>query len=423
MKRFIARALCACLFVVVAPRAAADDPTLAQAIDAALAGNPALQAFTFRLREQDAKFAQAGLRPAPELGFEAENLLGSGATRGMRSAEFTLSLSQVVELGGKRDARREVAAAQRGTLDNERQAQQLDVLAEVTRRFITVATRQAQQQMLDDAVRLAERTAAGAERRVRAAKSPHAELDRARIALDRAGLDARRAASQFDTAKRRLAAIWGARQTVIDGRVFDAVRADLFQLPDVADFEPLAERLEANPDLLRFASDARLRDAELRLAVAERAPDIGVAGGLRRLQDGDDTALVASLSVPLFGARRAQPQLAAAHAARDLLDVERRGAQLDARTVLYALHHDLAAAVLDAETLRDDILPRASEALQETEYAYQRGRYGYVELADAQREYLALQAALIEASSNAHGFAIEIERLTGAPLGAAGALP
>ena len=70
----------------------------------------------------------------------------------------------------------------------------------------------------------------------------------------------------------------------------------------------------------------------------------------------------------------------------------------------------------EAETLKTDMLPRVQEALKETEYAFTRGRYSYLELVDAQREYLAVQAALIDAATDAHELRTEIERLTDAPL-------
>src|SRR3546814_18676707 len=85
------------------------------------------------------------------------------------------------------------------------------------------------------------------------------------------------------------------------------------------------------------------------------------------------------------------------------------------RSTLYELHRELGAALDEAQTLRDDILPRTSEALRETQYAYDRGRYSYIELVDAQREFLALRAALIDASRNAQSLRVEMERLTNAP--------
>ena len=424
MSLFLSRVLGACLLsvVIAQPLALAAEPaagaplTLHQAVAAALRGNPQLQTFAFEFRAGDARTQQAGLRPAPEIFVGLENFAGSGDTRRLDGAEATFALSQVIELGGKRDARMGAAQAGRDALDIARQTVQLDVLAEVTRRFIVVAQRQQQVQLARSAAELADKTVVASERRVNAAKSPHAELDRARIARDRFLLAQRLALTELDTARKQLAATWGESQPVIDGEVFGEVKADLFTLPPRSDFAELVARLAANPDFLRFASEARLRDAELRLAATRRRPDLTLSGGLRRLEATSDQAFVASVSIPLFSGRRAGSYIAEAQANRELVDAERRVAQVKAEAMLYELHRQLVQAVLEANTLKDDILPRSAEALKETEYAYERGRYSYLELVDAQREYLAVQATLIEAAASAHTLRAEIERLTNAPL-------
>ncbi len=48
---------------------------------------------------------QAGLFPNPEAEFEADNFLGGKDFTGFRGAEYTLSASQLFELGGKRSSR------------------------------------------------------------------------------------------------------------------------------------------------------------------------------------------------------------------------------------------------------------------------------------------------------------------------------
>ena len=53
-------------------------------------------------------------------------------------------------------------------------------------------------------------------------------------------------------------------------------------------------------------------------------------------------------------------------------------------------------------------------ALKNTEYAFERGRYSYLELTDAQQELLDLRGTLIDAAALYHLTRIEIERLTGA---------
>ena len=56
------------------------------------------------------------------------------------------------------------------------------------------------------------------------------------------------------------------------------------------------------------------------------------------------------------------------------------------------------------------------QVLEDTEYAYERGRYGYVELIEAQRATLTAERAQIDAAARAQELQNEIERLAGEPL-------
>ena len=108
-----------CLFVIsflaaASAIAATGAPlTLEQAISAAMQGDPRLRTYSFRFRAEDARAQQAALRPAPEASFELENVAGTGELGGFDAAEATFALSQVIELGDKRDARIGTALASR----------------------------------------------------------------------------------------------------------------------------------------------------------------------------------------------------------------------------------------------------------------------------------------------------------------------
>jgi cobalt-zinc-cadmium efflux system outer membrane protein len=385
--------------------------TLTQAVAATLARNPDLQASTYELRAAEARITQAGLRPVPELGLELENFAGSGAVRGTDALETTLTLSRVIELGGKRDARITTAGAARDLVNVERQTQQLDVLAEVARRFIRVASDQEQLRLARRATELARQTVAAVETRVKAARSPEVELYRARITLTQAEVEQQRGERELLSSRHKLAAMWGSSEDS-----FESVRADLYVLPETGEFAPLMARLEKNPDFLRFASEARLRDAEIRVAQTQRRRDITLGAGLRRLEETSDQALVASVSIPLFAPRRADAAVAEAEAFRGRVDSDRTAAMVRAQAQLFELYQELKHSVIEAQTLRTTVMPQLEEVLKQTEYAWQRGRYSYLEWVDAQREYVAVQRSLIEAAANAQLFQIEIERLTNAPL-------
>ncbi len=215
----------------------------------------------------------------------------------------------------------------------------------------------------------------------------------------------------FAVGRRQLAATWGAQDDA-----FGVIRADLYRVPGFTDFPALAARLEANPDFLRFSSEARLRDAELRLASSLSRPDIAFSAGVRRFEGPDDQALVFGVSVPLFSGQRAAPVRTEATALRDRVGVDRQTAILRARSQLFQLHQELQQAIAETRALQAEVMPRLEQALKQTKYAYERGRYSYLELVDAQQAWRVAQQTLIDAAERGQTLQVEIERLTGEPL-------
>lgn len=405
-----------CLICFGAMAAAPEQPasgeiTLAQAIEFSLRRNPELIASGYELSAAQARILQAEVRPNPELGLELENFAGSGDVGGVDALEATLSLSQVVELGGKRGLRVSVAESDLDLISIEQRARQLDVLAEVTRHFIDLVAAQERVRFAEQSVQLAKQTLEAIATRVEAARSPEAELSRARIALTRAQVEQAQARSELLAARYSLAALWGDAEPQ-----FGVAQADLFSFPPSTSFQSLLERLERNPDFVRFASEARLRDAELRLAQAQARPDITFSLGVRRLEESNDTALVGGFSIALPVSDRNRGAIREARVRRAQSDAERTAAFARARASLFGLYQEISAARLRSETLRGEAIPQAQTALEQTQYGYDRGRFSYLELVTAQEELLALQEAAIDAAADHHRLRAEIERLTSEPL-------
>jgi cobalt-zinc-cadmium efflux system outer membrane protein len=414
------RAVVACvalhLAVAAAARAAespapAGELTLADAVGLALERNPDLVASRYELTASQARIVQAGLRPNPELGVEYENFAGSGTVRSVDALETTLSLSQVIELGGKRGLRRSVAEADSDLIAIEQRARQLDVLAEVTRRFIEVVAAQERVRFAQEAARLARQTLEAITRRVEAARAPIAEQSRARIVLTRAVIEEQQSASELRAARYSLAALWGDAEPA-----FSRATADLFRFESAESFQAFFQKLERSPDFLRFASEARLREAELRLAQAQARPNLTLGLGVRRFEETNDTALVAGFSMALPVYDRNQGAIREARVRRAQTDAERQAALARARASLFSLYQEMTAARTRTETLRDEALPQAETALAQTQSGYDRGRVSFLELSTAQQEVLEVRAAAIAAAADYHRLRAELERLTSEPL-------
>jgi cobalt-zinc-cadmium efflux system outer membrane protein len=342
---------------------------------------------------------------------ELENFAGTGAVSGFDELETTLSLSQVVEIGSKRDLRVGVAEADRGLVLIEQRARELDVLGEVARRFIDVAAAQERIRYAREAEGLAARTLETIDGRVNAARSPVAERTRAGIVLMRAQLEERGASSELRAARYSLAALWGDAEPA-----FASVSADLFRFETDEGFAAFYARLERSPELLAFASEARLRDAELRLAQAQARPNIAFDVGVRRLEATDDWALVAGFTKPLAMRNRNEGAVLEARARRAQTDAERTAAMTRARAALFAVYQEMATARDRAEVLRGTGVPQADTALRQTQAGFDVGRFSFLELAAAQQELLELQEAAIDAAADYHRFRAELERLTSEPL-------
>ena len=83
---------------------------------------------------------------------------------------------------------------------------------------------------------------------------------------------------------------------------------------------------------------------------------------------------------------------------------------------LFAAYRLRQHSIEAVEQIRSRLLPDLTEALTQTQEAYERGRYSYVEWTAAQRELLAARQALIDAATTALLNQALIEQLTAQPL-------
>lgn len=392
---------------------AADEPvpiTLPQALERALRDNPELAKYPFRLRAADALRDQADRRPNPDLRLDIEHAAGTGPYSGLDSAEITLSLSQVLERGGKRGLRRDLAVAELGAVTFEQQLAELDVAAETARRFVALIESQALRDLTQRRLELVDASAAQVEVRITAGRSSIAERHKARVEALEARLAQTAAEAEVEVARRRLAASWGA--ALAD---FGEARADLYSFPDPGSLAAVEGRVLEGPDLARFASERRRREAELALARGLGTQNLAVGGGVRRYENTDDTAFNLGFSIPLPVANRNQGNIAAAQARVAELEAEQSAARLEIRVLVAALWTRLAQARSAVSVLRGEALAEAEQALAATQQGYVAGRLSLLELSDARRLLLGVQDAAVRTAAEHHRILIELERLTGRP--------
>lgn len=385
--------------------------TLTNAVQRSLSQNPSLKVFPYRYAALKGQAETAELRPAYELGFDAENVGGTGDFSGVGGAELTIALSSIIEMGDKRAARQGVVSHSRSVLDASRQVESLALLGEVTRRYVDVLAAQEQVTLAQEAAQLANESLDAVKKRASAGATPEAEVKRAQAAAEQAKLALLAEQQRLSYLKMALSALWG-----LPTPDFDKVEGDLFQFGEDVAFEMLYAKVERNPAIEIFAAESRLKEAETRLAQTQSSADISWSMGVRRFQETDDTALVTGFSMPLFSGKRNAGAVSTALAEKNQVLAQRDVMLLDLHTQLFRAFHNRKQAIVAVKALRTAIIPALEQALVETQAAYQRGRYGYLDYVSARQELLSARRTQIEAAAAALTYGAEIEQLTAEPL-------
>ncbi|MEC8820224.1 MAG: TolC family protein, partial [Pseudomonadota bacterium] len=359
----------------------------------------------------EAQKKTANLKPAYVVGAEVENVAGTGELSGIKALETRVTLSSVLELGGKRQSRVDLVEQQSDVVRVERKVKALDLLGQVTRRFINVLNSQERVKLAEVGLELAQTTLKEVNRRVSAAVAPKADLGRAEAAVQQAELTLLAEQRQLEANRMALANLWGSYQPA-----FDTVSGSLYSFNEAVPFDALFSKAQQNPQIEMFAAETRIRDAEVRLARTQQVADLTWSVGIRRDEGIDDTALVAGISMPLFSRERAQGRIEEALAARNEVTYRRQDLLLQLHTQLYRAYSGRSQAIISIQKLQEQIIPKLNTSLEQTREGYQRGLYSYLDLLTVRQDLLNARRAVIEAATAALTYEAEIEQLTAEPL-------
>lgn len=387
--------------------------SLRDAIRLTLENNPQFRTYQLRGDALRGELQTAGLKPALRVSSEIENVFGTGDLNWFQGTELTLLLSQVIELGDRRGARSNIVSQRQNLLHAQQRVLELDLLSTTTTRYIELAASEQRFNLIVRSTQLAREINAAVSARVAAGRAPDAERARAEAALSLSELAEQSAAFGIATARINLSSLWGELQPNFIG-----AGVNLLEVEAAAPIQSLLDRLQDNPAIQIFASETRIREAELREVRSRRSADIDIGAGIRHLAELNDTALVFRVSMPLSSKRRAAGAITAAQASLLAVASERDTAMLRMSAQLLTLDQQRRLALNEISVLQNNVLPQLIIALDETRDAFDTGRFSYIELNAAQQQLLDTEFSLIEAATRAHLLRVEIERLSGETLDA-----
>nr|WP_276556376.1 TolC family protein [Pseudomonas peradeniyensis] len=391
----------ALLCLLLAGPAGAQGLSLDQALDAAFAQNPDFAAIGREIGIAEGERRQAGLIPNPELSWEVEDTRRDTSTT-------TVTLSQALELGGKRGARIEVAEAGQAIARLELERQRNSLRADVIQAFHAALRAQTALELAQQSQALTERGLRVVEGRVRAGQSSPVEATRAQVQLAQAEAAVRRARTEHGVANQALARLTGSAEAR-----FDRLDASNLSPGPAPQAEHLLAKVEQTADWRLAAAQIERGDASLGSEKAQRIPNLTVSLGSQYSREDRERVNVVGLSMPLPLFDRNQGNVLAAARRADQARDLRNAVDLRLRSETRSALEQWGTAMGEVQAYDRTILPAAQQAVDTATRGFEMGKFAFLDVLDAQRTLIEARGLYLEALAQATDARAQVERIYG----------
>lgn len=376
--------------------------TLEAAIDLTMRANPSIAVAKRELEAIEGVRTQAAVRPNPTISTSMQDTRSD-------TRQIYLQLNQEIEMGNKRQARMEAADAFHQKAQAALESKKAEVHANVTSAFYEVLAAQERLKLSKSSLDVANLALDAAAKRVKAGKSAPVEETKSKIAESSAKIELHQATSQLNSARKRLSALWGNPLPV-----FENAQGDVEVISPMPPPTELTALLENSPAISLAKLEITTRDGMTKIERSKATPNITLSAGVINNQElgGLNQALLGlTVPIPLFDRNQGNLQEAVSRQYKAQDELVALRAQLEAN--LGTQYERLSAARQSAESLRSEILPSAQSAFDVANKGFSAGKFGFLDVLDAQRTLFQAKSQYIQALLEAHQAVAEIERILG----------
>ena len=387
--------------------------TIADAVSIFLQQNLQLVAARYDIDTAEAEKLSARLRPNPEITIGSSGLPVNFRGPFIGQQTFAYNISQDLELGGKRKKRIDVANANAEVARAQFQTVVWQLTNDVKKKFYTVLFAES----LLDLARENEKTFADiVERTTQVFKSGEISgLDLQRLEVEKFKFDTDLANSErdYELALRDLRLALGGDYRTMD--IEPAGSMDYYQSYDFSFADMRDKALAARPDLKAAQLAEQAADANIRLQIAQKIPDLTVTAGINQAPLGTSNYNY-GIGITLPTSDRNQTERAKA-----LIDKNR--AQNEEQIVTNQILSDVDKAVFAfniqkrrVALYRTGVLTKVNDIQTSTEYALKIGESSTLELLDAIRTRRDTLAGFYQTVFDYYSALLDLELATATPI-------
>jgi len=381
----LAGAACLC---AQSPPAPPDRVTIQQAVQEAVERNLSLLAERYNLSVADAKIITAGLRPNPvlSLGVDYIDFLHRfNPDQNVGPTEWNVRTDFILERGGKRERRVEVAQAQKEVAQLQLLNTTRMLVLDVQNAFVDVLQAKDNVDLARENLKAFQNIVEVNTDRVRAGDLAKVELVRTQVAALQFQSAVRQAEAKLRIASNKLQALMGRG---IPSPTFDVSGELRRESAPVILENVTAQALDLRPDLQALRKDQARSLAELKSQIAQGKVDYTVGTEFHHtFYNGTSSVLGFFFQAPLPIYNKNQGEIERARQEQQQVLARIRAAENDVRNDVRNawVQYETSKGLL--ETIENSLLDQARDVRSTMEYSYRRGEASLVEFLDAQRAF------------------------------------
>ena len=375
--------------------------TLAEALARARDGSPEGAAARARVEAAQRAAGETATMPNPTVEFRSENW-ASGVSRSVLPLDAFAEITQIVELGGKRDARKGMAEADLGAMQAHGAVVLRALAIDISRAYLDALrfrerqrTLSAQGTDLQEMVRILDR---------RVAIGTTAELDLLKLRTEEARISTDLLRTEV-AAQRALVQLTSRVNVEAD---LDALETPPLPALPIPDDEVAIKR---RPDVLAAERAVVSAQQALRLEDARGTPDPALNAGYKRTGGFNTGLFTVTMPLPLWDRNRVNRILAEGQVTA--AELERSAVERRARGELTATRMAAGRLSERAREVRARLVEPARGAREAARAAFASGALDVLRLVDAERVFTDATLVAIEIEIDAVAAAIEARLAAG----------
>lgn len=370
--------------------------------------NPELKMQAYDIEALEKNKIQAGVYSNPEISFDAENILGSKSLTAFKGGEFTILVNQKVELGGKISERINNAGQIVNTRIIENKLKYLDMIRQLRTDYYNLYNINLKIELQKKFITTNNNILQTLEERVKAGKTSPAEISKVKIELINSELYYDKLIYDFKNISNQICLRVGIESKQIHPIIsnYETIKIDITQ-------NILEENLDEAPINELVDEIKKIRKTDLEIEKSNSIPDVNLSIGFRHLNEIGVNTFVAGFALPLPIFNTNENNIEAAEIKYKETDLLKEKMNNELLIEIEAYTTILQNSIKNITRIKNEILPESKRAYNTIKDGYTQGRFGFIDLLDAQRTLFETEANYLNELDEYYKTIISIENLTG----------